>query len=398
MLEDELRGTFAAKAGAPPPRSLASLDGAADAAIRGAGRVRRRRRAVSTGLTGFVAVALASIAVAHVLMPGQTAGIPQAGESGMTAHSEQATSQMPTGRSVPPAEANHEVDAIGSSAQAAKKVRLQLPDKGTVAAAYQAKDGYLVVNTQPSGDQQLVLQDENDKQQVLVPQASNITVAKDGDQVAWAAEGQMNVGTRTADNKQIITSNSVDVPVTAVPVTFVGSDLVLGREEGQGFDVWYTARNYDPKWDLTVLRVFGAHPDGKSLYAEVKAADPEKPMCLALLLLGQPFKLSEKVCGLPPAAKAGGRISPDGHWFAYPVDGAKQVAILDLKTVFDGSKPKLWNNLAVGGKTVWLNPTTFVVDNGTKFLALDPTGTVGKVETIDEASAGVVLIEPLAPQ
>jgi hypothetical protein len=396
MLEDELRDTFAAKAGTVPPGPLVSLGGAADAAIRGAGRIRRRRRIAATGLTGFVAVALASVVVTHVLTPAPSPNFSQADRgSEAPVRSEQTPTPPPIGRTVPPAVGNHEVDAIGASAQATQKVRLQLPDKGTVAAAYQAKDGYLVVNTQPNGDKQLVLQDEKDKQQVLVDDASNITLDKDGGQVAWASQGKMNVGTRTADKKQIVQSNSVTVPPTAVPITFVGQDLVIGREPGRGFDVWYTTRGYSAIWDETVVRVFGTHPDGKRIYAEIKAVDPAKPMCLALLLLGQPFTIEKQFCGLPPAAAAGSRVSPDGHWLAYPVDGAKQVAILDLTTVFSGGKPKLWN-LTVTQKTVWLNPTTFVVDNGAKFVALDPTGTAGKFETLDEASAGVVLIEPLA--
>jgi hypothetical protein len=126
----------------------------------------------------------------------------------------------------------------------------------------------------------------------------------------------------------------------------------------------------------------------------VKPVDTDKPMCLALLLLDQPFKVQERLCGLPPAARVGSRISPDGHWLAYPVEGSKQVAILDLTTVFSGGKPNLWN-LTVTTKTVWLNATTFVVDNGTKFLALTATTKDGKFETLDQPSDGVVLIEPL---
>jgi len=392
MLEDALRDTFAAKAGTAPP---GSLDGVADAAITGAHRLRRRRRAMATGLAGFVVLAITAITTFHLAMSpaAQVPLVVNAGGQVTPADASPAPQATRTVATQPPA-ANREVDAIGGSAQAAKKVRLQLPDKGTVAAAYEAKDGYLVVNTQPDGGKQLVLQDDNNKSQVLVDDASNIAVAKDGGQVAWASAGTMNVATRGNDNKKLDKGPTVEVPDTAVPVTFVGGDLVLGREEGSGFDVWYTGRGYTQSWDSSVLWVFGAHPDGKSIYAEVKAADPDKPMCLALLLLDQPFKVKEKLCGLPPAARAGSRISPDGHWLAYPVQGAKQVAILDLTKVFTGGKPNLWN-LAVTGKTVWLNATTFVVDNGSKFLALNPAAQDGRFETMNQPSDGVVLIEPL---
>ena len=87
---------------------------------------------------------------------------------------------------------------------------------------------------------------------------------------------------------------------------------MLGREEGAGFDVWYSGRTYTESWDDTVVRIFGVHPDTKSIYAEIKPADKDEPMCLALLALDQPFKVVQRRCGLPVAAKAGGRVSPDG--------------------------------------------------------------------------------------
>ena len=316
-----------------------------------------------------------------------------------------------------------EVTGVGPSAEAATRVRLQLPAKSTVSAAYQAKDGYLVVNTAPDGDKQLVLQDDSDKQQVLVDDASNITLAKDGSTVAWASQGPaptqsptqgpsaspapsqspspapslMNVGVRSDQNHQkIIKGNSVAVPPGTQPVTFVGTNLVLSNDD-KGFDVWHTERGYSPTWDKTVARVFGGTPDNSGVYAEVNPGPQDAAMCLALLLFDQPFKVRSKVCGLPVAAQAGARISPDGHWLAYPVAGAKQVAILDLTAVFTGAKAKVWS-LAVGSKTVWLNPTTFVVDNGTKFCVLDPTGKTDVVAPLDQDSDGVVLIEPLANQ
>ncbi|WP_426509951.1 hypothetical protein ACPPVO_04130 [Dactylosporangium sp. McL0621] len=394
MLEDELRETFAAKAGSPPPGSLTSLDGFADVAIRGAARVRRRRRAAVTGLTGFVAIAAASVAVLHTLTGGGPAGAPQ--PPGPAAQESPAQRPSTTDSPAAPTSSSdmREVTGIGPSAEAATRVRLQLPAKSTVTAAYQAKDGYLVVNTQPDGDKQLVLQDDDDQQQVLVDDATNITVAKDGSTVAWASKGKMNVGTRSDEKtKKITQGNSVDVPVNTQPIAFVGTNLVISNDD-KGFDVWHTERGYSPTWDSTVLRVFGGTQDNGGVYAELKAVAPDTSMCLALLQFDQPFKIIKKFCGLPVAAEDGARISPDGHWLAYPVVGAKQVAILDLTTVFTGGKVKLWN-LAVTAKTVWLNAKTFVVDNGKKFLKLDPTGKADDVEPLDQESQDAVLIEPL---
>ncbi|WP_238016428.1 hypothetical protein KZZ52_04235 [Dactylosporangium sp. AC04546] len=388
MLEDALRDTFAAKAGSTPP---GSLDDFADAAIRGAGRIRRRQRAMTGGLAGIVVLALAALAMFQVVSPQHPGGAGPADDLALPPRTD-VPSQAPTSTVAPPQVAR-EVYAYPGTAQPAKSVRIQIPEKGSVAAAYQAKDGYLVINNQPDGDKQLVLQNDDNKQQVLVDDAHDIAVDNEGNQVAWADEGTMTVAKRGDDTQQLTKSNTTDVPPSAVPVVFVGPDLVLGKDDGSAFDVWYTSRKYEEKWDQSVLRVFGAHPDGKSIYAEVRAQSGEQAMCLALLSLAQPFKVKNRVCGLPRAAKAGSRISPDGHWLAYPVEGQKQVAMLDLTAVFTpGSKtPRIWD-FTVTTKTVWLNATTFLVDNGTRFQALYPDG---KSENLDQMSADVVLIEPL---
>ncbi|MFC5000498.1 hypothetical protein ACFPIJ_21995 [Dactylosporangium cerinum] len=406
MIEDALREAFAAKAGTKPPRSL---DDIADVAIRNAGRIRRRRRAGVTGFAAFIVMAVAAVATFHVVSPGGPANTVAQSDLGTQASEPRAT---PNTQTAPPAE-SREVDAIdgqGGQGQQSQTVRLKLPDNGNVAAAYKAKDGYLVVNTESDGDKQLVLQDEHDNQKVLVDKASNIAVAKDGKKVAWAQEGRMTVAARTttpgattnvnksAPAEQGLTEQaSIDVPQTAVPVTFVGSDLVIGREEGAGFDVWYSGRAYKESWDVTVVRIFGTHPDTHSVYAEVKPVDNNAPMCLALLTLGQPFKVAQRRCGLPMAAKAGGgRVSPDGQWLAYPVEGLKQVAVLDLTKIFTdaAAKAKTWA-LKVTTKTVWMNPTTFVVDSGGKFRAIIPTSAEADTPEPLAESEGVVLIEPL---
>lgn len=397
MLEDQLRETFAAKAGSIPSRSLTSLDRVADAAIRGAARSRRRRRATVAQLTGIAAFAATSIAILHTL----SAGAPSAPHQPSGPVAQASPLQRPSAAGTPTAPiaplGMREVTGIGPSAEVVTRVRLQLPANSTVTAAYQAKDGYLMVNTQPDGNKQLVLQDDSEHQQVLVDKATSIRVAKDGSTVAWASEGRMNVSTRSEqDARKIARSNSVDVPQNTEPVTFVGTNLVIHNDE-MGFDVWRTDQGYSEAWDSSVVRVFGGTLDSGGVYAELTPVAPGTAMCLALIEFKQPLKISDKVCGLPVAAQAGARISPDGRWLAYPVVGARQVAILDLTTVFSNGKAKLWE-LSVTAKTVWINPTTFVVDNGEQFLTLDPTGKADQVEPLDQQSDGAVLIEPLAQE
>jgi hypothetical protein len=394
MIEDALREAFKAKAGSPP---LTSLDGIADVAIRNAGRVRRRRRTAVTGFAAFIVVAVAAVTTFQVL--GQAGPADSIAQQDTTVPF--AEPQGTAGTQTAPPAAPREVPAFDGQAQSSNAVRLKLPDNGSsVVAAYKAKDGYLVVNTEADGDKQLVLQDDHDKQQVLVPKASDITVAKGGDKVAWAEEGKVTVASRTTSDdkskKQQLTGQvSTEVPDATVPVAFVGADLVLGREEGAGYDVWYAGRDYTEAWDAKVVRIFGVHQETKSIYAEVKPAEKDAPMCLALLTLDQPFKESKRRCGLPVAAKAGGRVSPDGHWLAYPVEGLKQVAMLDLTKVFDGATAAVTWTLQVTMKTVWMNATTFVVESTGKFLAISTTGAAGASEQLEGKSDGVVLVEPL---
>ncbi|MET7421249.1 hypothetical protein [Dactylosporangium sp. NPDC005555] len=393
MIEDALREAFKAKAGTQPPTSL---DGIADVAIRNAVRVRRRRRTAVTGFAAFVVIAFAAVSTFHVLTPNAPSGIGVAQtDTGRQTPEPEATQNTAT---APPAAAR-EVDAIDGQAQPSLTVKLKLPDNGTVAAAYKAKDGYLVVNTEADGDKQLVLQDDHNAQQVIVKKASDIAVAKGGTKVAWAQEGKVTVASRTTDDKskkqQLTEQVTTSAPQSTVPVAFVGSDLVLGREEGAGFDVWYAGRTYTESWDDKVVRIFGVYQDTKSVYAEVKPADKDEPMCLALLTLDQPFKEMKRRCGLPVAAKAGGRVSPDGHWLAYPVAGLKQIAMLDLTKIFDGTTAaKTWT-LTVTTKTVWMNAATFVVESDGKFRAITPTAANGASEQLDGKSDGVVLVEPL---
>lgn len=395
MIEDALREAFAAKAGTAPPRSL---DGIADVAIRNAGRIRRRRRTAVSGFAAFVVMAVAAVATFHVLTPSAPGDTVAQTDPGRQTTQPAGTADTQT---APPAVAK-EVPAIDGQAQPSQTVRLKLPDNGTVAAAYKAKDGYLVVNTGGGGgNKQLVLQDEHNNQEVLVKKASDIAVAKDGDKVAWAQEGTLTVASRSTTSgaaspttpPKLTQQATAEVPQSAVPVTFVGPNLVLGREEGAGYDVWYSGRAYTESWDPDVLRIFGVHPDAKSVYAEVKPVDEEKSMCLALLALDQPFKVVQRRCGLPVAAAAGGRVSPDGNWLAYPVQGLKQVAVLDLTKIFTGAAAKTWT-LNVTTKTVWMNASTFVVDSGGKFRAITPT-VAGTSESLNTESEGVVLIEPL---
>src|SRR5258706_5911528 len=137
MLEDALRDAFAAKAGNAPPGSLDDVDDVADAAIRGAGRI-RRRRTIATGLAGFVAVAIAMITTLYLVNPLRPPQHRPALDLAAPPQNRE-TPAVPTTQAQPPAAAR-EADAIGGTAQAAKKGRLQLPDKGSVAAAYLAKD------------------------------------------------------------------------------------------------------------------------------------------------------------------------------------------------------------------------------------------------------------------
>jgi hypothetical protein len=414
MIEEALRETFAAKVTGGPP-----LDGArnlavqrAELALWRAGRV-RRRQAWGTALAGVLAVAIASLAIFQavrnpIVHPSASGSVGQA-DANLVPSAAQTEGGEPADQS-PTAAPTMPIEVVSGGeiyTEGKTEMRLPLPDKdkpAVISRAYRTTDGYLVIMARSNAVQQLLLLDKTGNSKVLLKSASSIAVSPGGDRVAWRAGDAMSVADRQPDKPALDAPLTIKAPLLSFPAAFLGTNVVLARSKAAGdgvdaFDLWYPDHvdGYTEQWDTTIVRTFGERADGSALYAQVRDGTDASKICIALLVPAQPFKVTAKTCGLPAPAVDGGGVSPDGRWLAYPVANATQVAMFDVKDLFSSApKPRLWDLKADSARTVWLGPSSLVVDAGGTFVTLDPSQPT-KAESAQGSSTGKVLIEPLSP-
>jgi hypothetical protein len=408
MIEDALRETFAAKVDGSP-----SLSGVADRAIMQSRRL-RQRRAVGTALAGVIAIAVAGVVTLQAV--GGTFGRRPSGGSGTdVAASGRGTAELTTPASVDtpsPAARPLEVFVDGEiQAENRKLLTVQGKTRGlSVARAFRASDGYLLVAQEDDpARQELLLVDQQGKQTLVVDKAMSIAVSANGSQVAWRDAAAMYVADRVAGGK-LTKKHSVAAPTgNGGPIDFVGTDVLLGQTQTGGgldsFDLWHPDHNaYTETWSTDIVLVHGAQPDGKGLYAEVVGNPGTKQTCLARLVPAQPsknmaFTVVQKACGLPEPLPSSGGVSPDGHWLAYTVlggDGTTRMALIGLDNVFQAKPPapQYWEVSPV--HTVWLGPSMLAVDTGSQIVSIDPTQPSRKADPMQVSNPGKVLIQPLA--
>lgn len=404
MIEDALRETFAARAGQGPQDVVGDhARGRAEAAMLRAGRI-RQRRAMSSALAGVLIVALVSLATFQAVTSRARSDTPTVNADGDRSvpspadHPNAGAEQSPSTTDTP---MPIEMVSGGEIYKEDKTtLHLSLPAKSQPESIYKATDGYLVIVALESTGQQLLLLDGRGNQKVLLASVQRVVVSPSGNRVAWLIGDTLAVANRRTDSPALDQAQEIPAPAQSAPVAFIGADVVLGRTKldgtgPDGFDIWYTDhKTYEPAWDPDVLRILGPRKDGKALYAQVRS-DDDSTMCLAVLLPAQPFSITDRRCGLPLPDSVEGGISADGHWLAYPVAGAAQVAVLDLSdSLADAPKPRLVNLKAGCSRVFWVGANSLVVDVDGRFVAIDPRQ--GKQETAQGKSDGTVPIEPLS--
>jgi hypothetical protein len=402
MIEDALRETFAAQAGQGPQDVVGDhARRRAEAAMLRSARI-RQRRAMSSALAGVLIVALVSLATFQAVTSRARSNAPVLNAEGDGGAPSPAVApgasmeQSPTTTDTP---MPIEMVSGGEIYKEDKTtLHLSLPDKSQPESIYKATDGYLVIVALESTGQQLLLLDGRGNQKVLLSSVQRVVVSPSGDRVAWLIGDTLAVANRRSDQPALDQAQEIPAPAQSEPVAFIGANVVLGRTKidgtgPDGFDLWYTDHKaYAPSWDPDVLRILGPRKDGKALYAQVRS-DDDSTMCMAVLLPAQPFSITDERCGLPLPASVEGGISPDGHWLAYPVGGASQVAVLDVSSLADAPKPRLVNLKAGCSRVFWVGINSLVVDVAGQFVAIDPRQ--GKQETAQGKSDGTVPIEPL---
>jgi hypothetical protein len=406
MIEDALRETFAAKAGEAP--AAGSGDQAQRFTQFAMARARqiRHRRMVGTALAGVLIIAMVGLMTIQLVTGSRPAGRSMADAKTTPSGGSPAVLPVPSKAERPETDTSAMPAEVASGGEIytenKSRVQLKLPDDAQASSVYKASDGYLVVAALRDDAEQLLLLDKGGNKKVLIPSAVRIVISPSGSQVAWLAGGLISVAARRSDRPALDQARSIAAPALAVPVAFLGVDVVLARTKPDGtgtdgFDLWYPARtgDYAPAWDSTVLRIFGSRSDGGGVYAETPDPDDTDAACVALLVADQPFKVTGQACGLPkPAPGDDGGISADGRWLAYPIGDTARIAVLDLSVSFAKKwTARLYELDSKCVRTYWLT-RTFVADTGTKFISIDPTEP-SEVETAQGTSEGKVLIEPL---
>lgn len=402
MIEDALRETFAAHAGEGPQDVVGDLaQRRAEAAMLRAARI-RQRRAMGSALAGVLIVALVSLATFQAVTSRARTDAPAINADGDRGEASPAVAPDPTSDEAPEASDPPMPIEMVSGGEIYKEdkttLHLSLPEKSQPESIYKATDGYLVIVALQTTGQQLLLLDGRGNQKVLLPSVQRVVVSPSGDRVAWVLGDTLSVANRRTDQPALDEAQEIPAPAQSEPVAFIGANVVLGRTKvdgsgSDGFDLWYPDHKaYEPTWDADVLRVLGPRKDGRALYAQVRS-DDDSTMCLAVLLPAQPFSITDERCGLPLPDSVEGGISPDGHWLAYPVAGAAQVAVLDVSSLGDAPKPRLVSLKAACSRVFWVGDNSLVVDAAGQFVAIDPRQ--GKQETAQGKSDGTVPIEPL---
>ncbi len=403
MIEDALREAFAAHAGQGPQDVVGErARSRAEAAMLRAARI-RQRRAMGSALAGVLIVALVTLATFQAVTSRTRTQGPNVNAAGDLGESSPAVAPEPTsGGQFPTATDSPMPIEMVSNGEIYKEdkttLHLSLPDKSQPESIYKATDGYLVIVALPTTGQQLLLLDGQGNQKVLLPSVQRIVVSPSGDRVAWLADNTVAVANRRTDKPALDEPQQITAPALSAPVAFIGANVVLSRSTADGsridgFDLWYPDhKSYVQSWDPDVLRILGPRKDGGAVYAQLRSAD-ESTMCLAVLLPAQPFEVTGERCGLPLPGGVDGGISPDGHWLAYPVAGATEVAVLDLNRPADPPKPRLVTLKAGCSRVFWVGDNALVVDAAGQFVAIDPRQ--GHQETAQGKSDGTVPIEPL---
>ncbi len=287
LLEDALRDTFSGQVSAPPV-----IDGVADRAIRGAGRVRRRRAVLVSAATA-VSVAIVGVGVVSASGGGGTAqhfGGPTASASpSATAGPGLSAAPLPlVGATLP-------VDVLnGDRIQVADGTVVSLAGMGTANRAWRVNEGWLVETHQHDQQRAMVWLVTEAGGQTLVASGRSAMVspgsaARPGPQVAWVTDEELFLGTFQDGRVAGIVSTK---GVSLVPQRTVGSGVVLaGSKTGGGLDTW-------DMWfpDRGAYRATTENPNGLSTVLGT-TADNER---IIALYGGTPACLGELDTGFAP--------------------------------------------------------------------------------------------------
>ncbi|MEV6689954.1 hypothetical protein AB0M35_00555 [Micromonospora sp. NPDC051196] len=375
-LERAVREVFSRQAGTP----RASVLDPADAVIRRANRIRRRR-----ALAGMSLAATAIIVVsAGAMQLGQAP--PPNGSTVVIGEREQLPEVSGTPTIPPPAPDTGtplaEVDLVlGETIVTAQGRRVTVVGAGRIERAHRLSEdrGWLAVSAPGLAGRFLWAVAPTGSVQVLLAGADEIVLDRDGRQVAWK-QGPVLASARVV-NGELASIARAEVPAEAMPLRFVsGAVLVRLAPDRPGHVLWRLHPGaFEPGTDESTSQIFGALPDGR-LVGEV-VTGKSGATCLTLLDPARDLARTGPECGPRLDGDGLGAVSPDGRWLLANgrSDGGDKALLVDLARL-DSSVEPVVAGPAISGAVAWSTPAT-------AYYHADAVGRLARVD-VDRATSG----------
>jgi hypothetical protein len=374
MIEDDLRAAFIART-----RTLPAMDDPADAAIRQAKAIRRRR-------------GIAGTAVMLLFVLGASGGVIRfAGGFGQPPSTVDLDAESPARV----AAANTMDVRVGQELWTADGRHLTLSQVGTVTWIHRVPAGWLYAGD--TGGVRLLYSDGSSTDPLI--DGTDVAVSPDGTRLAWRTTDpkvdSVTIYAATLSKKGVIADrSSATAPVGVEPIGFAGARVLLRQAveaKHYRFDFWTIGHTYTPTWIDKVSALYGEYQS--SVIGRVPGTGGEH--CLALFEPATDgLRLERKKCGLDLTDSAEGALSPTGRWLA--VRTATKLRVLDLDTIFtDGptpgpssspvaikpARPVTCVAEAATGPPIWID-AKFVVATTNKGWSVCTTS--GKVDAVDD--------------
>ena len=386
MLEDSLRALFAAQVEQPP-----AMRDPADAAIRRARGIRRRRTAYSTAAAALVLV----MAVGGLMSLRQSL-------SPVTTHEPvgrdiaqpevEPTSKPTAGRLAQRIRSGTEANLqligldlrVGHQLWTTEGERLSLTGVGLVKRVLRVPVGWVY-----GGAEHVRLLRGDGTSVVLHSAGERWLVSPDGQRMAYVDGRDLHVATIVTAG--LSGDTSTVVPAGTVPVAFAGDQLVISAGAGGPFDSVNPAGPYRATWNSGVLAIYGAVGD---IVTGLVRDSQRKTVCIAAM---RPVRTGLTVtrtggCETPrtgpapkstadaklfaetsSAAAATSWLAPDGAYLA-ELD-RRQIVLINLDRTFGGDQVSVTCPVATTAPPAWVDGTTMVATNGHDVIRCRTDGT-----------------------
>ena len=375
-LERAVREVFSRQAGTPH----ATVLDPAEAVIRRANRIQRRRAVAGMGLaaTAIIVVSAGAMQLGHEPPPSRSAVV--IGERDqLPAVTLAPTVSPPTADTgVPFAEVDL---VVGETIATAQGGRVTIVGAGRIERAHRLSDGrgWLAVSAPGLAGRFLWAVAPTGAVQVLLAGADEIVLDAEGRQVAWK-QGAVLASARIV-NGELASTARTEAPAEAVPLRFVGGAvLVRLAPDRPGHVLWRLHPGaFDPGTDQSTSRIFGALPDGR-LVGEV-VTGKSGATCLTLLDPARGLAPTGPECGPGLDGDGLGSVSPDGRWLlanGRSEDGPKAL-LVDLARLDESVEPVVAGP-PISGAVAWSTP-------GTAYYHADAVDRLARVD-VDRATGG----------